>query len=209
MEIFDPLILEGGSPPILIKKKYFLFRFVVQIILFLTIIFFIIHIPDLPLKNQSKEEVIQEIKEVLMRNSKDLSLDMQEELARLIYEESTRYSHDPKFILALIAIESSFQNRSVSEKGAKGLMQLMPFVAESIAKELGIEWKGDHTLFNPFLNIKIGIYFLSQLVSDFNDIRVALIAYNYGPTYVKELVNNNKKIPYQFTKKVFSVYQTL
>jgi soluble lytic murein transglycosylase len=173
------------------------------------VISIILHLPDLSQKPQKEEEVIQEIQEVLARNSKDLSNETQRELAKLIYAESLRYNHDPKFILALIAIESSFQNRSVSEKGAKGLMQLMPEVAESIAKDLGIEWKGDLTLFNPYLNIRMGIYYFSQLVSDFNDIRVALTAYNYGPTYIKELVDNRKKIPINFTQRVFTVYQTL
>ena len=69
-----------------------------------------------------------------------------EELAEVIYEEALRYNQDPKFILALIAIESSFKNSSVSEKGAKGLMQIMPYVAESLAQEMGIEWSGDRTL---------------------------------------------------------------
>jgi len=185
------------------------FRLFSKILLLITVISIILHLPDLCQTPQKEEEVIQEIQEVLARNSKDLSKETQRELAKLIYAESLRYNHDPKFILALIAIESSFKNRSVSEKGAKGLMQLMPEVAESIAKDLGIEWKGDLTLFNPYLNIRMGIYYFSQLVSDFNDVRVALTAYNYGPTYIKELVDSKKRIPINFTRRVFTVYQTL
>ena len=100
---------------------------------------------------------------MLERQPTGLANVTKEELAEVIYEEAIRYNHDPKFILALIAIESSFQNWSVSEQGAKGLMQIMPYVAESLAQELGIEWSGDRTLFNPFLNIRMGIYYLSQL----------------------------------------------
>ena len=48
-------------------------------------------------------------------------------------------------------------------------MQIMPYVAESIAKEMGIEWSGDRTLFNPFLNIKMGVHYLSRLLLDFKD----------------------------------------
>ena len=116
-----------------------------------------------------------------------------EELAEVIYEEAICHNHDPKFILALIAIESSFQNWSVSEQGAKGLMQIMPYVAESIAQELGIEWSGDRTLFNPYLNIRIGIYYLSRLILDFKDVGIALTAYNYGPTYVKGLISEKRE----------------
>jgi hypothetical protein len=66
-----------------------------------------------------------------------------EEVAEVIYEEATRHNYDPKFVLALIATESEFYNWAVSEKGAKGLMQIMPYVAESLAQELGIEYSGD------------------------------------------------------------------
>jgi soluble lytic murein transglycosylase len=131
------------------------------------------------------------------------------ELAEAIYEESLHYDHDPKFILALIAIESSFKNWSVSEQGAKGLMQLMPYVAESIAHDLGIEWKGDLTLFDPYINIRIGIHYLSQLILDFNDLRIALTAYNYGPTYVKGLIERKQQIPVHYYRRVLTVYQTL
>ncbi len=209
MDTYDSMALEetpSGSP--WRKKLYHSFRFISRVVLSLLILIIALHLPDPPSRIQ-EEELIQEIQEVLARNSKDLSEETQRELAKLIYVESIRYNHDPKFILALIAIESSFQNRSVSEKGAKGLMQLMPYVAESIAKELGIEWKGDLTLFNPHLNIKMGIHYYSQLLSDFNDVRVALTAYNYGPSYVKELVESKKRIPNHFTRRVFTVYQTL
>ena len=129
-----------------------------------------------------------------------------EELAEVIYEEATRNNQDPKFILALIAIESSFQNWSVSERGAKGLMQIMPHVAESIAQELGIEWSGDRTLFNPFLNIKMGVHYLSRLLLDFKDPGLALTAYNYGPTYVKGLIEKKRKVPQHFYEKIASTY---
>jgi soluble lytic murein transglycosylase len=132
-----------------------------------------------------------------------------EELAEVIYDEAVRYNHDPKFILALIVIESSFQNWSVSEQGAKGLMQIMPYVAESLAQELGIEWGGDRTLFNPYLNIRMGSYYLFQLVKEFNDLRIALAAYNYGPTYIKGLKEKNERIPTNYFYRIRTVYQTL
>ena len=132
-----------------------------------------------------------------------------EELAEVIYEEAIRYNHDPKFILALIAIESSFQNWSVSEQGAKGLMQIMPYVAESLAQELGIEWSGDRTLFNPFLNIRMGSYYLSQLIHEFKDLRLALTAYNYGPTYIKGLKERNEKIPLTTTVEFAQSIKTI
>ncbi len=155
---------------------------------------------------QKKHEAIQEILTILEKYETGLAKATKEELAEVIYEEATRNSQDPKFILALIAIESSFRNWSVSERGAKGLMQIMPYVAESIARELGIEWSGDRTLFNPFLNIKMGVHYLSRLLLDFKDPGLALAAYNYGPTYVKGLIEKKQKIPQHFYEKIASTY---
>ncbi len=208
--------MELNEPPIrlityhrllLIKNRTL--RLLARIALVIIISSLVLHLPDFTSKTQDGEQTIQEIHGILEKYSKDMDNITRHKLAKVIYEESVRYNHDPKFILALIAIESSFQNRSVSEKGAKGLMQLMPYVAESLAQELGIEWHGDPTLFNPFLNIRMGVYYLSQLILDFEDLRVALVAYNYGPTYVKGLIERRQRIPAHYYHRILTTYQTL
>ena len=162
-------------------------------------------IPDL----SQREQTIREILEVLERQPTGLANVTKEELAEVIYEEATRYNHDPKFILALIFTESEFYNWAVSGKGAKGLMQIMPYVAESLAHDLGIEWSGDRTLFNPYLNIRLGIYYLSQLMLDFKDVGTALTAYNYGPTYVKGLIERKERIPRDYYRRFLTVYKSI
>ncbi len=158
---------------------------------------------------QGKQLAIREILRVLERYPTGLADVTKQELAEVIYEEALRHNQDPKFILALIAIESEFKNWSVSEQGAKGLLQIMPYVAKSVAHELGIEWGGDRTLFNPYLNLRIGLHYLSQLILDFNDIRLALTAYNYGPTYVKGLIEKKESIPYDFYKRFLAIYRKI
>ncbi|MBS3907327.1 MAG: lytic transglycosylase domain-containing protein [Syntrophaceae bacterium] len=211
MELNEPQIRTGHSPPppILKRKGSFFLRLFLKIILVIVISTLSIHLPDFTVKPPHREETIKEITGILERYSKDLDNVTRIELAEAIYEESAYYNQDPKFILALIAIESSFQNQSVSEKGAKGLMQLMPYVAESLAQELGIEWHGDPTLFNPFLNIRMGMHYLSQLILDFDDLRVAMAAYNYGPTYVKSLIERRERIPVNYYRRVLTAYHTL
>jgi soluble lytic murein transglycosylase-like protein len=177
-------------------------------------VFFIVfllsfHLPSFTPGFDNRKQTIEEILSVLERYPTGLANVTKEELAEVIYQEATRYNYDPKFILALIAIESEFHNWSVSERGAKGLMQIMPYVAKSMAQELGIEWSGDRTLFNPFLNIRLGIYYLSQLILDFQDLRLALTAYNYGPTYIKSLVERKERIPLTYYRKILTVYQGL
>jgi soluble lytic murein transglycosylase-like protein len=211
MGLSDPLIRIDHPPhPGDYKKKGLpLSRILLKVTLFVVIFILSFHIPNfIPGLNQ-REQTIKEILEVLEKQPTGLANVTKEELAEVIYEEAIRYNHDPKFILALIAIESSFQNWSVSEQGAKGLMQIMPYVAESLAQELGIEWSGDRTLFNPYLNIRIGSYYLFQLIKEFDDLRLALAAYNYGPTYIKGLKERNKKIPTHYFYRIHTVYQTL
>jgi soluble lytic murein transglycosylase-like protein len=211
MELNDPLIRTGHPPHTGTYKenRLPLFRILRKVALFVIIFILSFHLPNfIPALNQ-REQTIREILEVLEKQPTGLANVTKEELAEVIYEEAIRYNHDPKFILALIAIESSFQNWSVSEQGAKGLMQIMPYVAESLAQELGIEWSGDRTLFNPYLNIRIGSYYLFQLIKEFDDLRLALAAYNYGPTYIKGLKERNKKIPNHYFYRIHTVYHTL
>jgi soluble lytic murein transglycosylase len=211
MELNEPLIRTGHPPHCRTQKKngLTLFRILRKIALFILIFLFSFHLPDFISGPNQREETIREILAVLERQPTGLANVTKEELAEVIYEEATRHNHDPKFILALIVIESSFHNWSVSEQGAKGLMQIMPYVAESIARELDIEWSGDRTLFNPFLNIRMGIHYLSRLVLDFNDLGVALAAYNYGPTYVKGLIERKERVPVNYYLRILTVYQSL
>ncbi|MGB9627458.1 MAG: lytic transglycosylase domain-containing protein [Thermodesulfobacteriota bacterium] len=211
MDLKEPPIRTGHPPHPIYRKPIWRRPFQIFLKLFLFLLMFTLsfHLSSFSPKFYDRERAIEEIIKVLDKHPTELAEVTKKELAEVIYEEAIRYQHDPKFILALIAIESSFQNWAVSEQGAKGLMQVMPYVAQSIANELGIEWSGDRTLFNPYLNIKIGIYYLSTLILDFKDWRIALTAYNYGPTYVRDLLERKKCIPTNFFKSVINVYHTL
>jgi hypothetical protein len=215
----DDSLIRIGHPPHSDNSKESGLPFP-RVLLKVVVIFFVFslffHFPALTsvvnyltLGPQDKEQTIREIQAVLEKYPIGLANVKKEDLAKAIYEEATRYNQDPKFILALISIESSFQNHSVSGKGAKGLMQIMPHVAKSIAQEMGIEWSGDRSLFNPFLNIKMGVYYLSQLITDFEDMDLALAAYNYGPTYVKNKMEKKQPVSVQFYYKILAAYHNL
>ena len=213
-----------GDPPIQVehpphqkgvkKTAFFLGRFLAKTLLFILIFslsfYFSESFNDSPYSQlQRRQKAIEEITAVLERQGTELKNVKLEDLATVIYEEATRYNQDPKFILALIAIESSFKNSSVSERGAKGLMQLMPYVAEATAQELGIEWTGDHNLFDPIINVKLGVYYLSRLVNDFKNHSLALTAYNYGPSYTRRLVERRQRVPLHYYRRVLAFYQTI
>jgi soluble lytic murein transglycosylase-like protein len=211
MEISEPNIRTGHPPHSIPYEKDGprSSRILLKVVLFIIVFLLSFHLADFTPGAYSRRQTIQEILSVLERHNTGLAAITKEELAEVIYEEAVRHNHDPKFIMALIYIESEFFNWAVSEKGAKGLMQIMPYVAESIAKELGIEWAGDRTLFNPYLNIRMGIYYLSQLILDFDDLKVALAAYNYGPTYVKGLIERKELIPGHYYRRIVEIYHNI
>ena len=193
------------------NKNLYIPRLSLKLVLFIVVFVLSFHFPfpNVIPELSPREHTIKEILDVLEKQPTGLASVTKEELAEVIYEEATRHNQDPKLILALIATESEFYNWAVSEKGAKGLMQIMPYVAESLAQDLGIEWSGDRTLFNPYLNIRIGIHYLSQLMLDFKDVEVALTAYNYGPTYVRSLIERKQRIPHQYYRKFLTAYRSI
>jgi soluble lytic murein transglycosylase-like protein len=74
--------------------------------------------------------------------------------------------------------ESGFRSCAVSQKGAMGLMQLMP----ATAQQLGV-----HDPFDPAESLSSGAHLLKELLARFNgDTALALGAYNAGPERVAE-----------------------
>ena len=131
------------------------------------------------------------------------------QLAGLIYDESQKYECDPTLVLALIMVESSFYTKATSSKGAKGLMQLRPYVAKALAEEVGISWDEEAAIYDPEVNIRLGLHYLSQLILQFKDLKVALAAYNFGPTYIRELLEQGKPLPTRYANRVLKRYRTL
>lgn len=131
------------------------------------------------------------------------------QVAGLICAESHRYGCDPHLVLALIMVESSFYSKAISSKGAKGLMQLRPYVARALAQEVGIAWIEEQVIYDPEVNIRLGLYYLSQLILQFQDLKVALAAYNFGPTYIREQIELGMPLPTQYANKVLKKYRRL
>lgn len=88
--------------------------------------------------------------------------------------ESAAATHGvrPELVRAVIQVESAFNPRARSNKGAMGLMQLMP----ATASDLGVDNPWD-----PVQNIQGGVAYLGSLIREFGDEVLALAAYNAGP----------------------------
>jgi soluble lytic murein transglycosylase-like protein len=89
-----------------------------------------------------------------------------------IVDSSKRHGVDPLLIYSIMHRESSFKRFALSNKGARGLMQLMP----ATAARLGVR-----NIFDPQQNIEGGVKYMSFLLNMFDgDVRLALAGYNAG-----------------------------
>ncbi|MDD4179878.1 MAG: transglycosylase SLT domain-containing protein, partial [Candidatus Margulisbacteria bacterium] len=96
---------------------------------------------------------------------------------------------DPYLVLAVIREESRFSAKAVSRSGARGLMQIMPRTGRGIAKDLDLPKYRTTKLYEPASNVKMGTYYLSNLIKSFsNNVYLALAGYNGGPNKIKKYV---------------------
>jgi len=120
------------------------------------------------------------------------------DLLAWIEEHSYRSDLDPKLVQAVIQVESGYNPRALSRKGAMGLMQLMPDTARDLAVE--DPW-------NPEQNVRGGTTYLRRLIDRFGDLQLALAAYNAGPEAVVQYAGVP---PYEetrdYVRKVFHLF---
>lgn len=121
---------------------------------------------------------------------------------RIIADAASCYRLEPKLVEAVIKVESGYRANALSPKGAAGLMQLMA----STAFELGVKDRYD-----PIENVYGGAKYLRNLLDRFKgNLRLALAAYNAGPTAVEK---HNGIPPYpeteRYVEKVLQAYRDL
>jgi soluble lytic murein transglycosylase-like protein len=110
---------------------------------------------------------------------------------------------EPNLLRAVIVVESGFNSRAVSKRGAVGLMQLMPATASRF---------GVSNLFDPKENVHAGASYLKFLMDRFgHNVRLALAAYNAGEQAVDR---NGGQIPpfsetMAYVPKVMKIYRML
>lgn len=134
------------------------------------------------------------------------------------YTEIRQYAAEfdikPELVASVIYAESGFNKSAVSNRGAVGLMQIMPATAQEIASNLGVENYSDDMLYDPDVNIRFGCYYLKYLYNRFGDNTLMLASYNAGPSVVYRWLSSNEyttngvltTIPYkqtdEYVKKV-------
>jgi len=119
-----------------------------------------------------------------------------------IRDAARRSSLDPLLVKAVVRVESNFRSKATSQKGAMGLMQVMPGTAEA---------KGIHQPYHATNNLMGACEYLRELINRYRgNIEWALAAYNAGPANV----DRYQGIPpftetRSYVKKVMKIYKDL
>jgi len=123
------------------------------------------------------------------------------DIDKLVDQTASRYKVDPDLVRAVIRVESGYDPKAVSNKGAVGLMQLIPATAQRF---------GVANPFDPKQNIEGGVNYLKYLLDMFGgDLNLSLAAYNAG----EHTVQRSGGIPaipetQNYVRRVTSIYQT-
>lgn len=121
----------------------------------------------------------------------------------IIEHAAQKHAVEPSLLRAVIAVESGFDSRAVSPKGAMGLMQLMPQTAKRY---------GAANAFDPAQNVNAGAKYLGDLIKRYGrDLELVLAAYNAGEDAVER---SGRRIPAfketaLYVPKVLRVYKSL
>jgi soluble lytic murein transglycosylase len=182
------------------------FKLGLSLFLFLSMLF--ATRPLTEVKARKLHETSQIRSTLLQSSNMELSQPSARAVAEIIWQESKKYSLDPMLILAIIRVESEFRPEAVSPNGARGLMQLLPYVAHTLAEDAELErWEGEKSLDDPIINIKLGVFYLDYLKERFGDLRVALTAYHRGPTWVQRRLKARMALPLGYASKVLSMFR--
>lgn len=154
------------------------------------------------------DAVLDAVREHLFENQWRTGLTRGElaDLARTVVDEARRHGMDPALVLAVMHVESRYNTFAVSSKDAMGLMQIVPSTGAELAERLGIRWEGPHTLFDPTVNVRIGVAYLKELHDRYGNLSTALAAYNWGPGRIDRRLSRGAPLPTIYARLVLDAY---
>jgi soluble lytic murein transglycosylase-like protein len=123
------------------------------------------------------------------------------DLAELIYETALQQGLDPELAFRLVKMESQFKPRARSHAGAIGLTQVQLPTARFYEPDITLE-----RLYDPATNLRIGLSFLRDLIRAYDDVSLALLAYNWGPSRLRELLAQGRDPRNGYASTIMSGY---
>ena len=114
----------------------------------------------------------------------------------IVLGHARNYHLDPALLAAVIYQESKFHADARSDRGAVGLMQLLPATAKGIAARTGGSRFRVSDLYDPELNVRYGAWYLRHLLDKYGSEQLALAAYNAGQANVDRW--RAERLPVQF-----------
>ncbi len=135
-------------------------------------------------------------------------------VADTLVDEAQKLGVDPLLLLAVIEVESKFDPRATSLRGARGLMQLMPDTRAWLidrTPELWNETSKDDQL-SPESNVRVGVHYFAHLARGFRGIEHVLQAYNCGPGRLVAILNGESVLPEEskyYADKVLRIHARL
>ena len=150
-----------------------------------------------PLDQLENQDRADQIRKLIDYIQKTFRINRNKAVAIITEAVYNGLKHDlqPELILAIIAVESSYQEKAVSHAGARGLMQIMPKAHPEKIEAIG----GVRALFNPKKNISTGTKILNEYLARTGNLNKALLRYNGSL--------NHPDSPY--LKKVWGIYNKL
>ncbi len=135
---------------------------------------------------------------VLARRAPGMGLALRQHVASAVAEEAERAGFDPLLVLAVIAVESEFQQDAVSVVGARGLMQIRPTTLYFVAEREGLRLSRAEMDADPALCVRLGVRYLKQMQDQFDgDLALALMAYNAGPNKLASFLKQKNVEPFR------------
>jgi soluble lytic murein transglycosylase len=155
-----------------------------------------------------RDMIIRQITQHLKLKNAKMPEDQLQLTANTLYEASREHDVDYRLVLAIMEAESNYDHDAVSTRGARGIMQIRPILADFLSKDVGITFTDDEDLHEPDYNIKLGVYYLSWLNNrGFDDAKHMVHAYNVGHNRAREERSKNPIPNTRYVKEVLRQYQ--
>ena len=161
-----------------------------------------------PLQVLLDQRAEKEIAAFICKSNDRVDKELASEMAKAYIHAARLYDIEVKLLVAKDWTESRFDPFATSrdENGnpvARGVAQFTLGTGRAIWAELGFEWNGASSLYNPIESIIAGAHYLKQLIVRYHgNYTHALEAYNMGPTRLDELHGRGQPLKYTYAESV-------